>query len=93
MRLALQWVNPVRENAYFQDYTWQHALSIWKPNWGTKPPAFVPQPTADMATPHDWDPPEWWIYQNTHVDLSSIAPVVQQAMQVVGAQRKGTTLS
>ena len=47
----MQWVNPVRENAFFQEYTWDHALAMWKPNWGPKPSAFVAQPSASMPTP------------------------------------------
>ena len=52
-----------------------------------------PQPQAVVPAMQDWDPPEYWIYQNTVVDLQSIGPVIQQAMEVVGAQRRGTQTS
>lgn len=83
-----QWVNPARENAFFQEYTWNLTLGAWKPQWGPKPDTYTPQPPASMDPPKDWDPPGFWVYQDTRVDLGSIAPVLQQAMEAVGAKRR-----
>ena len=51
----------MRENAFFDEYTWEHALAQWKPHWGPKPGAFVAQPPASMPTPQVCTPWLPWL--------------------------------
>ena len=72
----VQWVNPVRENSFFQEYTWDHALGMWKPNWGPKPSAFVAQPSASMPTPQVracWRPIKGVFWLHMPVDVQAEA--------------------
>ena len=38
-------------------------------------------PTDDMPLPHDPDPPPFWAFQNTWVDMQSFTPVLEEALQ------------
>ena len=50
--------------------------------------ACMPQahPTPDLKLPEGPDSPNYWMYQNTWVDVNSLRPTLDKAMQLVKAQ-------
>ena len=70
-----EWVNPVRENAFFRrsDYS--------KKDWNT---SYSLHPGPDMALPQDGWPGNLWIYQNTYVDMNFFGPEIDALMEKAG---------
>ncbi len=70
-----EWVNPVRENAFFRrsDYskkTWNMTYSL--------------HPEPNTPLPQDGWPGNLWIYQNTYVDMNLFGPVIDRLMDQAG---------
>lgn len=48
---------------------------------------YAEHPLDDIQKPQSWDAPFFWMYQNTYVDMSLLAPVIDDAMQQIHAKR------
>jgi hypothetical protein len=70
-----EWVNPVRENAFFRrsDYS--------KKEWNQ---TYALHPEPDMPLPTDGWPGNLWIYQNTYIDMNLFGPVLDDLMATAG---------
>ena len=86
---VLQWVSPYAHNAHFLEGDFNWSLANWKPHWGPKPAKFQPHPTPELKLPDGPDSPNYWMYQNTWVDVNSLRPTLEKAMGLVGAQKSG----
>ena len=82
-----QWVSPYAHNAHFLEGDFAWSLANWKPHWGVKPGGYQAHPTPELKLPDGPDSPNFWMYQNTWVDVTSLRPTLEQALGLVGAQK------
>jgi len=47
-------------------------------------------PTEDLPKPQDPDPPAYWAFQNTWVDMQSFSPVLEESLQLADIPRRPT---
>lgn len=71
-----EWVNPIRENAYFRRIDFKKQ----------KDSKFQLHPKKDDPLPQDKWPGNQWVYQNTYVDMEIFGKEIDKMMELAGIQ-------
>ncbi|KAK9814417.1 hypothetical protein WJX72_005682 [[Myrmecia] bisecta] len=78
----LTWINPHASNAHFYESDFpEPERKLWQKH-----------PSDSMQMPTDWNPPLYWIYQSTYVDMESFGVAIDQAFKLLNYAPREQTL-